>query len=40
MVRLPSVMSDAVLIRTQRLAPRWDVRRRDDLKKVLVGNES
>jgi hypothetical protein len=40
MVDLPSVMRDTVLIRTQGLASRWDICRRDNVKKVLVGNES
>jgi len=39
MIRLSSVMGDTVLVRPQRFAPRWDVCGRDDLKKVLVGNE-
>jgi hypothetical protein len=39
-VGTPSVMSDAVLVRTQWLGPRCDVCRRDNVKKVLVGNES
>jgi len=37
---LPSVMGDTVLIRTQWLAPRCDVCRRNNVKKVLVGDES
>jgi len=40
MIRLPSIMGDAVLVRTQRFAPRWDVCRGDHLKKVLIGDES
>lgn len=40
MIRLPSVMGDAVLVCKQWLAPRWDICRRDNVKKVLVGNES
>jgi len=38
-VDLPSVMGDTVLVRTQRLAPRCDVCRRNNVKKVLVGDE-
>lgn len=39
-IRLSSVMGNTVLVRTQRLAPRRDVCRRYNLKKVLVGDES
>lgn len=39
MVDLSSVMGDAVLVRAQRLAPGWDVCRRDNVKEVLVGDE-
>ena len=40
MVDLPSVMGDTVLVRSQWLASRCDVRRRNDVKEVLIGNES
>lgn len=39
MVDLASVMGNTVLVRTERLASRWDVCRRDNVKKVLIGNE-
>jgi len=38
-VDLPGVMRDTVLVRTQWLGPRRDVCRRDNVKKVLVGDE-
>ena len=40
MIRLPSVVGDTVLVCTQRFSPRRDVCSRDNLKKVLVGDES
>ena len=39
MVGLSSVMGNTVLVRTQWLAPRCDVCRRNDVEKVLVGDK-
>jgi hypothetical protein len=39
-VGLPSVMGHTVLVCTQGLASRWDVCRRDNVKEVLIGDES
>jgi hypothetical protein len=38
-VDLPGVMGDTVLVRTQRLTPRWNICRGDDMEEVLVSNE-
>lgn len=40
MVDLSSVMGDTVLVRSQWLAPRCNVRRRNDVKEVLIRDES
>lgn len=40
MVDLPSVMGDTVLVCIQWFAPGCDVRRGNDVKEVLVGDES
>lgn len=40
MIDLSSVVGYTVLIRTQWLASRCDVGRRNNMKKVLVGDES
>ena len=39
-IYLPSVVGDTVLVRTQWLAPRCNVCRRNNMKKVLVSDES
>ena len=40
MIDLSGIMGNTVLVRAQRLAPGCDIRRRNNMKKVLVGDES